>query len=58
MKTSTVIAKSEKEAEQVCLREAGFYPDAVREVDSGNEDERAWLCFESATDAELWDKQL
>lgn len=54
----TVNAQNENEAKQICLEEAGFYPDAIREVDSGEEGQRAWMCFESAADAETWDKQL
>ncbi len=56
MNTATVIAKSKKEAEQKCLKDHGFFPDAVRRVDSGS-DKKAWMCFESARDAETWDKQ-
>lgn len=32
-------------------------PDAVREVDSGDENTKAFMCFENARDAELWDNQ-
>lgn len=53
----TVEAKSKKEAEAKCLKEHGFFPDAVRRVDSGEEGIKTWMCFESARDAETWDKQ-
>jgi hypothetical protein len=56
MKTATVIAKSKKEAEQKCLNDHGFFPDAVRRVDSGSR-AKAWICFEGTRDAETWDKQ-
>ncbi len=57
MKTATVEAKSKKEAEQKCLNDAGFFPDAVRRVESGKSNVKAWLCFESAEDARIWDNQ-
>lgn len=53
----TVIAKSKADASKVCRERHGWTPDAVRAVDSGNSKERAWMCFESARDAETWDKQ-
>ena len=57
MKKVTIEAKTEAEAKQKCKDVHGWTPDAVREVDSGAEGIRAWMCFESAQDAELWDKQ-
>lgn len=59
MKTVTISADTEAEAIAICHNIHGFMPDAVREVDSGGDetDMRAWKCFESAADAELWDKQ-
>ena len=57
MQKTTVVAQNEAEAIKVCRNECGFTPDAVREVDSGQEGVRAWMCFESASDAELWDNQ-
>lgn len=48
-------AKDDQEAAGVCFIVAGWTPDAVREVDSGQEGVRAWMCFECALDAELWD---
>ena len=58
MKRATINANSEGEAFKACLEEYGFSPDAVREVDSGEEGVKAFLCFESAADAETWDKQI
>jgi len=57
MNKVTVEAKSESEAIKVCKQEYGWTPDAVREVDSGEEGTKAYMCFESAQDAELWDNQ-
>lgn len=58
MNKVTVIAETEAEAIKTCKAEHGWTPDAVREVDSGEGEEvRAWMCFESARDAELWDNQ-
>jgi len=51
-----VDANTEEEAIQEC-QEHGWTPDAIREVDSGITGVTSWLCFESASDAELWDKQ-
>lgn len=53
----TIEANSEEEAIKMCKEVHGWMPDAIREVDSGNEDTRAWMCFESAADAMIWDKQ-
>jgi hypothetical protein len=56
MNKVTVNAETEAEAILICS-DGPFTPDAVREVDSGEEGTRAWLCFESGEDAELWDNQ-
>ena len=60
MDTATIyeheLAQGEK-PEKACLRLHGWYPDTIREVDSGEDDIQAWMCFESAADADLWDKQ-
>jgi hypothetical protein len=57
MNKVTVDANSEAEAIKVCKEQYGWTPDAVREVDSGDEGTKAYMCFESASDAELWDNQ-
>jgi len=57
MNKVTVDAKSEAEAIKVCKEQHGWTPDAVREVDSGDEGTKAYMCFETAPDAELWDNQ-
>ena len=57
MRTTTITATSQAEAAQICLAEHDWYPDAIREVDSGD-GTRAWKCFESAEDARVWDQQL
>ena len=54
MQTITIDANTEEDAKNLCP----FHPDAIREVDSGKDNTRAWMCFESTQDAELWDKQL
>lgn len=56
MKTVTIKARSKAEAIKICREQYGWTPDTVREVESGDTG-RAWKCFESAADAELWDKQ-
>ena len=58
MNKVTVNANDEAEAIQVCKEQYGWTPDAVREVDSGDDATKAFACYESAADAELWDKQL
>lgn len=57
MITVTVVAKSKKKAIELCKKAFDFTPDAVREVDSGKENVRAWKCFESSEDARIWDNQ-
>lgn len=44
--------------ESLCRELHGWTPDAIREVESGENDVRAYMCFESAEDAKLWDKQI
>ena len=56
MNKVTVEANTEAEAILICS-DGPFTPEAVREVDSGQEGVRAWMCFENATDAEVWDNQ-
>lgn len=56
MNKVTIKASTEKEAVEICTREH-FVPSAVREVDSGDEDQHVWMCFESGADADLWDNQ-
>lgn len=67
MRRVIVDAKTADDARRICRGECGWTPDAVREVDGGYGDEydrgdrlrnRAWMCFESAADAEIWDKQV
>ena len=58
MRTAIVNANSEIEAIEICENERGFAVAEAREVDSGEEGQRAWMCFESVTDAETWDKQI
>jgi len=58
MNKVTIEADNENEAIEKCKELYGWTPDCIREVDSGEEDTRAWKCFESAEDAILWDKQL
>lgn len=58
MNKVTVDAENEAQAIEICREKHGWTPDAIREVDSGNEDTLAWMCFESAEDARLWDNQL
>lgn len=57
MNKVTVEANSENEAIAKCQEVHGWTPDAIREVDSGDEDVRAWTCFESTADALTWDNQ-
>ena len=57
MESYIVEASSEKEAIKKCQNELGFTPDAVREV-AGRNGRKAYMCFESAADAETWDKQI
>ena len=57
MKTITIDAKSKTDAIKQCVEKYGWTPDAVRRVDSGNANPKAFKCFESAQDAETWDKQ-
>lgn len=57
MNKATVNAETEAAAIKTCKEVHGWTPDAVREVDSGEEGTKAYMCFESASDADLWDNQ-
>ena len=57
MKTVIVDANNPTDACRKCQKWHGWTPDAVREVESGVHYMRSYMCFESATDAETWDKQ-
>lgn len=57
MNKVTVNAETEAEAIEICKNEYGWTPDAVREVDSGEEGVKAFMCFENSQDADLWDNQ-
>jgi hypothetical protein len=57
MTTITLEAETESQAIKMCKQEYGWTPDAVRKVDSGEENVKAWMCFESASDAKIWDNQ-
>lgn len=56
MRTATVIAKNPAKAAEKCLEMHGWFPDTTRPVDSGDS-KRAYMCFESAEDARIWDNQ-
>jgi len=56
MRTATITAKNRQEAMEKCRKECGWYPTATRPVDNGD-GKRAYMCFESADDAVIWDKQ-
>lgn len=49
MRTEYVTAESQAEAIDQCPWAA-----KVIEVDSGDQDERRWVCFESVEDARMW----
>jgi len=57
MRKATIDADTSEQAQALCKLYYGWTPDAIREVDSGD-DGKAWMCFESSGDAETWDKQL
>ena len=57
MRTVIVDAKTKAAAVKTCQEEHGWTPDAVRPVDSGKKGTRAFLCFESSRDADIWDAQ-
>ncbi len=57
MNNIIIEATSESDAIKLCLLNFGWLPNAVREVDSGKDGIKAFMCFESAADAELWDNQ-
>ena len=50
-------AEDIKSAALICAEEYGWYPSEVREVDSGNNFSKSFLCFESQEAAETWDNQ-
>jgi uncharacterized protein YifE (UPF0438 family) len=52
MDKSTVTCETVEEAQILAP-----WAEAFREVDSGEEGVKAWMCFESTADAELWDNQ-
>lgn len=56
MRNPTIDAPTKQKAAEICLETHGFYPDAVRQVDSGNKG-KAWMCFENSEDARIWDNQ-
>jgi hypothetical protein len=58
MNKVTVEAEGEAEAIKACKDLHGWTPDAVREVDSGDDGVKAFMCFENQADAELWDRQV
>ena len=57
MEKVTINTNSKKSAIKKCQKQFGWTPSAVRKVDSGDENTKAYMCFESAQDAELWDNQ-
>ena len=57
MRTATVDADGKHEAKEVCFADHGFFPSEIREVDSGRDEIRSWICFESIEDARVWDSQ-
>lgn len=58
MKKIILEAQNENEAKDICSDEFGWTPEAIREVESGDEVKRAYMCFESQVDAETWGKQI
>ena len=57
MTRTIVTANSKTAAAKKCKQLYGWTPDAIRKVDSGEKGKSAYMCFESARDAEMWDKQ-
>lgn len=53
----TIEADTEHDAIAKCIELYGWTPDAIREVDSGDENVGAWMCFDDAADALTWDAQ-
>jgi hypothetical protein len=53
----TIDAETEADAIAKCKEICKWTPDAIREVDSGDDDTRTWMCFQDAQDALLWDNQ-
>ena len=58
MITVTVNAYTRTRAIEICAEVYGWTPDAIREVDSGDDNTPRWICFESAIDADIWDNQI
>ena len=57
MRTATVDGgRSKEDAKRICRETRGWTPAEVRKVDSGGKG-NAWMCFESAEDARIWDNQ-
>ena len=48
---------AETQAKWYCRMLHDFTPDAVRKVDTGHDGNIGFMCFESNTEAELWDRQ-
>jgi hypothetical protein len=57
VKKVTVIARNKSDAIRKCKEQFGWTPDTARRVDSGDTNTKAYMCFESSRDAELWDRQ-
>ena len=57
MRTVTVDAKTKAAAVKTCQKEYGWTPAEVRQVDSGKKWTKAYMCFESYRDADIWDAQ-
>jgi len=57
MEKITINAENVADAITICAYVYRWTPDAVREVDSGDENTRAFMCFETASDAVIWDNQ-
>jgi hypothetical protein len=52
MEKTTVNASSKKEAAKLCP-----WAEVIVKVDSGNEKQNAYMCFESAEDYKVWKSQ-
>ena len=53
----TINAENVSDAITTCGDLYQWTPDAIREVDSGEDGVRAFMCFENARDAVIWDNQ-
>lgn len=51
-----ITAETEQEAREVCTTDY-FYPAEVIEVDPGQEEGRAWLCFDTEDSYITWSNQ-